>query len=135
MFIVSALPHFIVSSKSRKLGAHNYLGFSPLLSLVQEVFPQSIRLFLSVPPGARRLSASTILRFSSTVPARLRGFLSIDLLSFLRHFHVRSEVFSHRSRRLGFSSLRFFQQPSTISIGYSYTHTLVRACLLEGKQL
>ena len=60
----------------------------------------NITLFLSAPCGARRSSASAIFRVSSAISIKV------------------SEVFSHRFRRLGFSSQRFFQPPFNHSYRY-----------------
>ena len=72
-----------------------FVGFPPQHShWVRKIFPPThslifliFQFFLSVPPGARRLSTSTIFRFSSAVSRQgFGGFSSIDLPVFLHHF-------------------------------------------------
>ena len=68
-----------------RLGALSF-GFSPhFLIEFRRFFTNAFRLSSTYPPGARKLSMSTIIRFSSKVPTRLGGFLSINVLNFLRH--------------------------------------------------
>ena len=53
-----------------------------------ESFHQRILLILIILCGDKSLSISTIFRFSSTIPNGLGGFLSTDVMSFFRQFHL-----------------------------------------------
>ena len=88
---LSRLPYRLRGfSSTRLLGSlSSTLWFPPSLPIrVGRFFTNALisQFFLSVPPGARRLSVLTIFRFSFSVPTGLRGFSVIDLLVFLRSF-------------------------------------------------
>ncbi len=83
-------PHWVerFSSMSSSI-VYLRFGFPPqLLIRVGRFFTNALifQFFLSVLPGARRLSAPRIFRFSSSVPTGLGGFSLIDLSVFLRNF-------------------------------------------------
>ena len=77
------------------------------------------------------MSALATCRFSSSVPIRLGGFLSINPLSFLCQFQLWFRRFiSHQIRKPGFSSLRFFLLASTpyrLPIPNNFQHPAYRS--------